>query len=114
MRTRYCLFLLSALLVIVSVGALAQQGKRNDCTIAGTWYGGSVVAYSLTITQSGPAGHYVTYGEGMYKTSILSTGYAGTLARNGDKYEGSGMALETSNPEYLNPPPFQTLPDLVA
>ena len=115
MRHLYLGLLLAVgLLVTATNGAFAQQGKGNECTIAGTWYGGSVVAYSMTITQSGPAGHYVTYAEGMYKTSILSTGYAGTLAKKGDKYEGSGMALETSRPEYLNPPPFEAMPDLVA
>ena len=94
--------------------ALAQQGKGNDCTPAGVWYGGSVVAYTFTITPSGPAGHYVTYGEGMYKTSIIATGYQGTLEKHGKKYEGAGMALQTSDPEYLKPPPFQKMPDLMA
>ena len=27
-------------------------------------------------------------------------------------HEGSGVALETSDPEYLNPPPFKNMPDL--
>ena len=102
------------LLVIVVSSAFAQQGKGNECTPAGVWYGGSVVAYTLTITESGPAGHYTTYGEGMYKTSILATGYSATVEKKGRKYEGAGMALQTSNPEYLNAPPFQTLPDLAA
>lgn len=114
MRNRFVFFSALVLLVLIATGAFAQQGKENGCTIAGTWYGGSVVAYSMTITQSGPAGHYVTYAEGMYKTSILSTGYAGTLDKKGKKFVGAGMALETTNPEYLSPPPFQTLPDLVA
>ena len=115
MRYRYCVVLfVITLLVMVATNAFAQQGKGNECTPAGVWYGGSVVAYSLTITQSGPAGNYVTYGEGMYKTSILATGYSATLQKIGNKYEGAGMALETSSPEYLNPPPFKTLPDLAA
>jgi len=115
MRHRYfAFFLVLGLLVLAAASAFAQQGKGNDCTLAGTWYGGSVVAYSMTITQSGPAGHYVTYAEGMYKTSILSTGYAGTLDKKGNRFEGSGMALATSRPEYLNPPPFEAMPDLLA
>lgn len=112
MRHRYLVVLLLAVLFVLVASAFAQQGKGNECTPAGVWYGGSVVAYTFTITPSGPAGHYTTYGEGMYKTSVLATGYSATLKKNGNKYEGGGMALETSNPEYLNPPPFQTLPDL--
>lgn len=111
MRHRVSAVLFS--MILLAASGFAQQGKGNDCTLTGVWYGGSAVAYTLTITQSGPAGHYVTYSEGMYKTSILSTGFSGTMEKNGEKYEGAGMALETSNPEYLNPPPFQTLPDLI-
>ena len=98
-------------IVIVSTGALAQQGK-GDCSIAGTWYGGSAVAYQMTVVQSGPAGHYTMWAEGMYKTSVLNTTYSGTLEKKGNQFVGSGVSLNTQNPEYLNPPPFQTLPDL--
>jgi hypothetical protein len=110
---RKILFIPVLVLALV-VGVFAQQGKGNGCTPVGVWYGGSVVAYTLTITQTGPAGHFITYGEGVYKTSIVGTGYQATLEKHGNRYEGAGMALETSDPEYLNPPPFEKMPDLVA
>ncbi len=91
---------------------LAQQGVGNQCTLAGTWYGGSVVAYFLTVTPAGPAGQYATAAQPMYKNSVLSTGYAGRLVKNGKVYEGPMMSLTTQDPAYSGPPPFATLPDL--
>lgn len=114
MRVRlFAAFSYGILLTILATVASAQQGKGNECTIAGTWYGGSVVAYQMTIVPSGPAGHYTMTAQGMYKTSIMNTAYSGTLKKEGKKYVGSGMALDTQDPEYLNPPPFQMLPDLI-
>jgi hypothetical protein len=46
------------LVLLANVPCLTQPGAGNDCTLAGTWYGGSVVAYQLTIVPSVPAGHY--------------------------------------------------------
>lgn len=103
-----------ALLLGVAAGAFAQQGKGNECTPSGVWYGGSVVAYQMTIIPGGPAGHYTTFAQGMYKNSVLNTVYAGEVVKNGNKYEGSLVALSTQDPEYLNPPPFTKLPDINA
>ncbi len=109
---RFGLLLMIAFLLVSATNAFAQQGKGNDCTIAGVWYGGSVVAYKLTIIPAGPAGHYITIGEGMYKNSVMSTTFSGEAVKNGDKYEGTLMGLNTQDPQYLNPPPFTALPDI--
>ncbi len=93
--------------------ALAQQGKGNECTPAGTWYGGSVVSYQVTIIPAGPAGEYISIAEGMYKNSVMNTAYTGVLKKKGSKYEGSGVALTTSDPDFLNLPPIGKLPDLM-
>ena len=53
-------------LVVAALPCLAQPGMGNDCTIAGTWYGGSVVAYQMTVTPTTPAGHYIVMAEPMY------------------------------------------------
>jgi hypothetical protein len=107
----------SGLLALLAVlPSLAQQGGGNDCTPAGVWYGGSVVAYQMTIIPAGPAGNYSFTAQGMYKNAVLSTTYTGTVAKNGQKYEGSMMSLTTQDPNYLNPPapPFRPLPDITA
>ena len=67
---RHLLFLL----ILTALTCVAQPGMGNDCTIAGTWYGGSVVAYQMTVTQHSegkftpttPAGHYIVMAEPMY------------------------------------------------
>ncbi len=100
--------------LLAAVSCLAQQGLGNDCTLAGTWYGGSVVAYQFTIIPAGPAGHYITFAQGFYKNAVMNTVYSGTLEKRGNKYEGSGMALLTQDPDFLNPPPLGKLPDIIA
>jgi hypothetical protein len=104
-------FVIGALL-IASATSFAQQGKGNQCTPDGVWYGGSKVAYRFTIIPAGPAGHYVTFAEGMYKNSVMTTMFAGELAKAGDKYEGTLMALNTQDPAYAGPPPYAALPNI--
>lgn len=103
---------LGTLILMAALPCVAQQGEGNDCTPAGTWYGGSVVAYFMTITPAGPAGHYAVTAQGMYKNSVLNTSYAGTIVKNGKKYEGPTMSLSTQDPSFLGLPPYTTLPDL--
>ncbi len=107
-------WLISALLISAGIMSSAQQGKGNECTPAGVWYGGSVVAYRMTIMPAGPAGHYVTLAEGMYKNSVLTTMYAGEMTKSGNKFEGTLMALNTQDPAYTGAPPYQNLPDIAA
>ena len=93
---------------------MAQQGKGNQCTPEGVWYGGSVVAYRMTIIPAGPAGHYMTFAEGMYKNSVMTTMYTGEMVKTRDSYDGTLMALNTQDQEYAGPPPYQQLPDIAA
>jgi len=111
MRRSSCWVMIS-LLFTLSASAFAQEGKGNDCTIAGVWYGGSVVAYRLTVIPAGPAGHYIVLGEGMYKNGVMSTTFTGESVKNGNRYEGNLMALTTQDPQYFNPPPYTRLPDI--
>lgn len=92
--------------------AYGQQGKGKKCTPAGVWYGGSVVAYQMTVIPAGPAGHYKGFAQGMYKDGAMSTPYWGTFVKKGGKYEGSLMALYTADPEFLNAPPVGKMPDI--
>ena len=105
---------LTLLVLLAVVPCLAQQGEGNECTPAGTWYGGSVVSYQMTVTPAGPAGHYNVTFQGMYKNSVMSTTFDGTVAKNGKAYEGALMALTTQDPVYLTPPPYTNLPDITA
>ncbi len=103
---------LGLLVLLAALPCLAQQGEGNECTPEGTWYGGGVVAYFMTITPAGPAGHYAVTGQPMYKNAVMSTGYAGTMVKNGTKSEGPLMNLTTQDPAYSGLPPFANLPDL--
>lgn len=105
-------YLLVLPFVLLAVPCFAQHGLGNDCTPAGVWYGGSVVAYQMTIVPAGPAGHYMVQAEGMYKNSVLNTVYTGRFVKKGNVYEGSMMQLSTSDPDFLNPPPIGKMPDL--
>lgn len=111
MRTRV---LILTVVLLAAVTSMAQQGVANDCTPAGVWYGGSVVGYQMTITQTGPAGHYSITAQGMYKNSVMNTTYAGEVNKIGNHYEGGMMALMTQDPDFLNPPPIGKLADITA
>jgi len=53
-------------LVLASSQLLSQEVRgRHGCDISGAWYGGSVVAYHMTIIPASPAGHYIVFAEGM-------------------------------------------------
>jgi hypothetical protein len=106
--------LAAGLLLIATASAFAQQRKGNDCTLAGVWYGGSAVSYLMTVTPTGSAGHYTVVFEGMFKNAVMNTNFNMTLKNRGKKYEGSGVALMTKDPAFLNPPPLEKMPDLIA
>lgn len=114
-RISVTLVLISGLL-LVSSQLSAQQAKtgRGACDITGSWYGGSVVAYHMTILPASPAGHYIIFAEGMYKNSVMSTIYTGKIQKRGNLYVGSLMQLATNDPIFLNPPPVGKMPDLNA
>jgi hypothetical protein len=84
------------------------------CDLAGTWYGGSVVAYHMTIIPAGDRDHYTAFAQGMYKNSVMNTVYTGQLARKHNRYEGPLMQLSTADEDFLNPPPIGKLPDITA
>jgi len=87
----------------------------NDCTIAGTWYGGSVVAYQMTVTPTTPAGHYIVMAEPMYVNpqAPLAAKYTGQLIKKADVYEGSILSL-SGDKSFINLPPGTNpkMPDL--
>ncbi len=84
------------------------------CDLAGTWYGGSVVAYHMTIIPAVARDHYTVFAQGMYKNSVMNTVYTGQVARRHNRYEGPLMQLSTADPDFLNPPPIGKLPDITA
>ena len=105
----------SFLLLSVAAPGFAQQGAGNGCTPAGVWYGGSVVAYKLTVVPQVPAGRYTVAFEGMYTNSVMRTTYSGEVEKKGDVFEGSLLALSTQNTDFVTlPPPYGEMPDLLA
>ena len=101
-------------ILVFAAFASAQEGEGNECTLAGTWYGGSVVSYQMTIVPSGPAGHYTIFAEGMYTNSAKSTTYTGTMVKKGNKYVGNMMQLSTSDTAFQGQPPYNHMPDIFA
>jgi hypothetical protein len=89
-------------------------GSPGACDLAGTWYGGSTVAYHMTIIPAAARDHYAVSFQGMYKNSVMNTVYTGQLARKHNRYEGPFMQLSTADPDFLNPPPIGKLPDIIA
>jgi len=120
---------LLCLLIVAAVPCLAQPevGTRwngstltpssigNDCTIAGTWYGGSAVAYQLTITPSIPVGHFIIAAEPMYVNpqAPLATKFTGQLVKRANVYEGSMLSL-SGDKSFIDLPPATNpkMPDL--
>ncbi len=102
------------LLLLSSAPLLAQADAPRSCDITGTWYGGSVVAYQMTIVPAAGPGHYTVLFQGMYKNSVMNTAFTGELVRKRNRYEGPLMQLTTANPAFLNPPPIGELPDIIA
>lgn len=106
---------LAILLILVALPCFAQQGPGNDCTIAGTWYGGSVVAYQMTIIPIAPAGRFVVITEPGFTDGKLSTLYSETVVKNGDSYEGGGIQFYSEDPSFATEPPtLGKLPDVRA
>ena len=102
-------------LLLSSSQLLAEPaGPPRSCDLAGTWYGGSVVAYHMTIIPGVARGHYTVFAEGMYKNSVMNTVYTGQVARKHGRYEGPLMQLSTQDPDFLNPPPIWKMPDIIA
>jgi hypothetical protein len=108
--------LAAALLLLSSSSLLSQEVKtaRSTCDLTGAWYGGSVVAYHMTIIPSLQEGHYIVFAEGMYKNSVMNTVYTGEYVKRGKLVEGSMMQLTSSDPDFLNPPPIGKMPDIAA
>ncbi len=101
------------LVLLAPVPCLAQQGVGNGCTLAGTWYGGSVVAYQLTIVPSVPAGHYSIFAQGVYKAAAITTTVTGEVVKKDNAYEGSILSL-IGDESFVNLPPGANgkMPDL--
>lgn len=105
--------LLIASLLLLPAPCLAQAGGGHKCNPAGAWYGGSVVAYQMTLVPAVPAGHYTVIFQGFYKNSVMSTLFTGDLVKKGKRYEGSVLGLSTQDPDFLSPPPVGKMPDLM-
>ena len=108
-------FLVVAVL-LTSSSLLSQEANRGwpKCDLSGSWYGGGSATYHMTVTPARQLGHYIVSFEGMYKNSVLNTLFNGELVKKGNRYEGSGMSLFTTDPAFLNPPPIGKMPDIVA
>lgn len=100
--------------LLLSASPLLAEGPPRSCDLTGTWYGGSIVAYQMTIVPAG-SGHYSVIAEGMYKNSVMNTIYTGLVARKHNRYEGPLMQLTTSDPDFLKPPAeIGKMPDIIA
>ena len=100
-------------LVVAALPCLAQYGSViNNCTIEGTWYGGSTVAYQLTVIPSTPAGHYSFIFDPMYVDPQvpMAAKVTGELVKHGDVYEGSMFLLGGGNQP---PGPNYKMPDII-
>jgi hypothetical protein len=106
--------LLGLVVLMAALPSFARQEPAKECSPVGAWYGGSIVAYHMTIIPTVPAGHYIMFAEGMYKDSVMNSVYTGEVVKNGNLYQGSIMQLATSDPDFLNPPPIGKLPDINA
>ncbi len=101
------------LVILFAVASVAQQGPGNECTIAGTWYGGSVVAYQMTIIPIQPAGHYMVLTQAGFTDAKFTTMYSGISEKKGDGYEGTFMQFYSDNEAFTTAPPTILLfPDL--
>ena len=107
------LTLAAAVLLSVPLAMAEPAHPAQHCDLTGTWYGGSVVAYQLTVTPAAKPGHFTVIFQGMYKNSAMNTAYSGEVARKRDRYEGSLLQL-TGDEAFLGPPPLiGKMPDLV-
>ena len=113
-RVAATLILAGGLLLSASQLLAEPASPPRSCDLTGTWYGGSVVAYHMTVIPAVRPGHYTVFAQGMYKTSVMNTVYTGEVARKRNKYEGSLIQLSTSDPDFLNPPPIGKMPDITA
>ena len=106
---------LAVVVVLAAVQCFAQQGVGNNCTLAGTWYGGSVVAYQMTIVPSVPAGHYTLFYDGIFKATPIAAMGTGRLVKHGKVYEGSSLSL-VGDDSFINMPPGANgkMPDVEA
>ena len=97
--------------VCASLPCFAEDGLGNNCTIAGTWYGGSVVAYQLTIDRADPTGHYSFTFDPIYVNpqAPLMAKVTGELEKHGRFFEGSMLSLSSSSQA---PGPNYQMPDL--
>jgi hypothetical protein len=102
--------------LLPSSSLLSQEVKHGGptCDLTGAWYGGSVVAYQMTIIPAPGESHVIVFAEGMYKNSVMNTVFTGEFAKKGNRYEGSLIQMTTPDPDFLNPPPIGKMPDTAA
>ena len=110
-----------AISVLLTIGAVAQDRSSadayfaSDCGIAGTWHGGSVVAYQMTIIPTVWPDHYTVYADPMFTNGAKNTLYTGTLVRRGQLYEGSLLQMTSKDPAFAtSPPTLGLMPDINA
>ena len=112
LRRIVVVFILVAISSFVSP-CFAQQGQGNECTIAGNWIGGSVVAYQMTIIPINPSGHYMVLTQPGFTEGTLATMFTQTVVKHGDVYEGGGVQLYSENPAFASgPPTLFLMPDV--
>jgi hypothetical protein len=101
--------------LLLSASPLLAEGPPRSCDLTGTWYGGSIVAYHMTVVPAAKPGHFTVIAQGMYKDSVMNTVYTGQVAKKHDRYEGPLMQLSTSDDAFLGPPPLiGKMPDIIA
>jgi hypothetical protein len=110
-----------AISLLLTIGASAQDRSSvappfgSDCGIAGTWYGGSVVAYQMTIIPTVWPDRYTVYSDPMFTDGTKNTLYTGTLVKRGQLYEGSLLQMTSNDPAFATfPPTLGLMPDINA
>ncbi|HET7209254.1 MAG TPA: hypothetical protein VFI95_21940 [Terriglobales bacterium] len=84
--------------LVMFAGALPAtgQGTRDDCNLAGTWYGGSDFKYQLTIIPAGDNRYAVIY-DPVYTLDLYNfpynTKYTGVMVRKDRKLTLKAMSI---------------------
>jgi hypothetical protein len=96
MRMRKQVLLWVALVMLAGALHAIAQASRDDCNLAGTWYGGSDFKYQLTIIPTGNNRYVVTY-DPVYTLDLYgfpyNTKYTGVLLRKDRKLTLNAMSI---------------------
>jgi hypothetical protein len=100
---------LALILVVLTADACLAQGFGNECSPAGTWYGGSAPAKYLFTVMPSRAGVFTTLGQAAFKPNpaavAVLTNYSGTMTAEEGTGRYIGHAIAIANPTDAPPNP---------